>query len=473
MKHTYNFATKDELDIIHHNSMRALAEVGVVYACDQAIQIFKDHGFKTDGNTVFMTEADVLKALETVPKTYKWHGRNGFVTIGGGESVLAPTYGSVFILENGEYHNATKRDFVNFTKLVATSTALDVSNPNVMTTSFMPSEVQSNWAQATVLALDEKPAIGMVDGTKSAQDSIAMTQEFLGIYDEPVVAGLINTASPCHVSKAMSEALIEYAKAGQIVFISSSSMPGLTCPGSLGSLLMLNNAEVLSGIVLSQLVNPGAPAIYGIQSHGCDLRFMTPCVGSPEESLIWSATKSLGDYYGIPVRTGGSSGDSKQVDMQAGVESFSTMWFSMFSGADLIVHAAGGMDQDCSLSYDKFIYDEEIIHSCKRIMQGIEITEDSMLYDCLAAAGPGGGFVDLPDDLLEDSFDYYREETLNLLCATHKAHAPWIDGGCEQVTDRTKKIYEQRIENFKAPELEPERLEILKKYVPEDILVLE
>ena len=472
MKFTYDFATKDELDIIHRNSMRALAEVGVVYACDAAIQIFKDHGFKTDGNTVFMTEEQVMKALETVPRTYKWHGRNGYVTIGGKDSVLAPTYGSVFILEDNEYHGATKRDFMNFTKLVSTSPALDVSNPNIMDSTFMPAEVQSNWAQATVLALDTKPAIGMVDGTKSAQDSIAMTQEFLGIYDEPVLAGLINTASPCHVSKAMSEALIEYAKAGQIMFISSSSMPGLTCPGSLGSLLMLNNAEVLSGIVLSQLVNPGSPAIYGIQSHGCDLRFMTPCVGSPEESLIWAATRSLGDYYGIPVRTGGSSGDSKQVDMQAGVESFSTMWFSLLSGADLIVHAAGGMDSDCSLSYDKFIYDEEIILSCKRILQGIDISEDSMLYDCLVAAGPGGGFVDLPDDLLDDSFEYYREETLTLQCATHKPHAAWISDGCEKVTDRTKKIYEQRIANFKTPDIEPERLEVLKKYVPEELLEL-
>ena len=472
MKHTYDFATKEELDIIHRNSMRALAEIGVVYACDAAVQIFKDHGFKTDGNTVFMTEADVLKALETVPKTYKWHGRKGYVTIGGGEPVLAPTYGSVFVLEDGEYHNATKRDFLNFVKMTATSPALDVSNPNIMDSSFMPGEVQSNWAQAMVLALDEKPAIGMVDGAKSARDSIAMTQGFLGIYDEPVVAGLINTASPCHVSAAMGEALIEYAKAGQIMFISSSSMPGLTCPGSLGSLLMLNNVEVLSGIVLSQLVNPGSPAIYGIQSHGCDLRFMTPCVGSPEESLIWSATKSLGDYYGIPVRTGGSSGDSKQVDMQAGVESFSTMWFSLLSGADLIVHAAGGMDQDCSVSYDKFIYDEEIILSCKRILRGIDITEDSMLYDCLKEAGPGGGFVDLSDDLLDDSYDYYREETLALQCATHKAHAPWINDGCEKVTDRTKKIYEKRIAEYQMPELEPERLEVLKKYVPEEVLDL-
>ena len=469
MQHKYDFATKEELDIIHNASMKALAEVGVIYESDAAIQVFTDHGFKTDGHKVFMTENDVWNALKTAPKQFNWHGRKGHVTIGGGKPVLAPTYGSVFVLEDGKYHNAEKRDFLNFVKMTATSPALDVSNPNIMDSSFM-GEVNSNWAQATVLALDERPAIGMVDGTKNAQDSIAMTQEFLGIYDEPVVAGLINTASPCHVSAAMGEALIEYSKAHQIMFISSASMPGLTCPGSLGSLLMLNNAEVLSGVVLSQLVSPGAPVIYGIQSHGCDLRFMTPCVGSPEECLIWSATKSLGNYYGIPVRTGGSSGDSKQVDMQAGVESFSTMWFSLLSGADLIVHATGGMDQDCSVSYDKFIYDEEIILSCKHILRGIEISEESMLYDCLAYAGAGGGFMDLPEDLMDDSYEYYQDETLVLQCATHKAHAKWIDTGEEQVTERTKKIYEKRIAEFEMPELDKDHRDVLTKYIDADLL---
>ncbi|MDO5408925.1 MAG: trimethylamine methyltransferase family protein [Lachnospiraceae bacterium] len=470
MKHVYQFATKEELDIIHEYTMKTLEEVGVKFCCEEALEIFRQHGFKTVGETVYMTEKDVMKALETTPKQFDWYGRSGHITVGDGSSICAPTYGPIFILEDGNFHPVEKRDFLNFVKLAATSPALDVSNPNLCDIGFMPQEVCSNWAQAAVMLHDTHPMIGMVDGKQSAIDSIKMAQDFLGIKDKPVVAGLISTSSPCHVSTAMCEALIEYSREGQIMFISSSSMPGLTCPGSLGSLLMLNNAEVLSTIVLTQLINAGVPVIYGIQSHGCDLRYMTPCVGSPEQSLIFAATKSLGNYYGLPVRTGGSSGDSKQVDMQAGAESFSTAFNTILSGADLVVHACGGMDQDCSLSYDKFIYDEEIILSCKRIMRGFEISEESMLFDCVKEAGPGGGFMNLSDDNLADSFDYYREETSVLNCATHMAHATWLDKGSQSVTDRTKAIYTRRLEEYRMPDVEKERFEVLAKYVPAELL---
>ena len=470
MKYKYDFASKQELDIIHKYAMKTLEEVGVRYHDDAGLEIFKKHGFKVEGETVFITEDAVWKALETVPKQYDWYGRNGHVTIGGGKTICAPTYGNINVLENGDYHPVGKTDYLNFLKLVATSPVLDVANPNLADFSFIQKEHGSNWAQAMTLMHDTHPTVGMVDGTKSAHDSITMTQEFLGIYDKPVVAGLISTSSPLHVSGAMVQALIEYSEKNQIMFMSSAAMPGLTSPGSLGSMLMLNNAEILSAIVLSQLINPGVPVMYGIQSHGSDLRYVTPCVGSPEQSLIFAATKSLGNYYGLPVRTGGLSGDSKQVDMQTGVESFSTGFVTLHSEADFMVHACGGMDQDCTISYDKFIYDEEVIQSCRRILMGIEITEEAMLFDCVKEIGPGGNFMSLSEDNLDDSFEYYQDETLKLTCASHNTSSSWLAEGKETVLDRTTAIYQKRLEEYQMPEMDKDQFDVLKKFVPEEML---
>ena len=114
-----------------------------------------------------MTEKDVWAALETAPKTFDWYGRKGHVTVGGGKTICAPAYGPVYILEDGAFHRAEKRDFLNFAKLHASSKVLDVSNPNMMDFNFMPPEHASNWAMATTLMLDERPAIGMVDGRKT------------------------------------------------------------------------------------------------------------------------------------------------------------------------------------------------------------------------------------------------------------------------------------------------------------------
>lgn len=438
--------------------MKLLENNGMHFAHDPSVEIFKKHGFKTDGKIVYMTEKDVQNALKTTPRTFDWHGRKSHVTVGGGETICAPVYGPVFILEDGEFHGATQRDFLNFTKLHATSEVLQVSNPNMMDLSFMPLDICSNWAMATTLMMDERPAIGMVDGTKSARDSITMTQEFLGIYDKVVLGGLISVASPCCYTDAMCESLIEYATARQAVFITPSSINGLTAPGSLASLLLLNNTEVLAGVVLSQLINPGAPVIYGIQSHGSDLRHAVPCVGSPEQCLIFSAAKAMGSYYNLPVRTGGSSGDAKLVDMQAGVESFSTMYATLQSGADLMIHSCGGMDSDCTLSYDKFIYDEEVLQSVQRILRGIEVTEATLLYDEILEVGPG-------HDFLGYSLDEYKNDFIHPWVPNRVSHSGWLAHGAETITQRTKKIYTKRLAEYRMPELEKERRGVLEKFV--------
>lgn len=467
MKNIYNFATKEELDLIHEYSMKLLEENGVEFICDQVMEIFNAHGFRTEGKKVFMGEKDVMKALKTAPKSYDWYGRNSYVTVGGGKSILAPCYGPPHILEDGEFHVPEKRDFLNFTKLQATSKVLDVSNPNVMAIPFLPPNVASNWAMATVLMLDERPAIGMVDGRQSAIDSIKMTQDFYGIYDKTVVSGLINIASPGRYTEHMCESLIEYAKAGQAVFITPSAMNGLTAPFTIASLLLLNNAEILAGIVLAQLINPGTPVIYGNQSHGSDLRYAAPTVGSPEQCLIFSAVKAFGDYYGLPVRTGGSSCDAKQVDMQAGMEAFSTMYATLHSGADMVIHACGGMDSDGTLSYDKFIYDEEIILSVQRILRGIEVTEDTLCYDEIVKVGPGGNFL---SESTGKSMKRYRSDYATLQIPNRVSHAVWLSKGSETITQRTKAIYQKRLEEYCMPELDNERRKILEKYVAKELL---
>ena len=470
MKHTYDFATKQELDLIHKYSMKTLEESGAKFMSTEVIEIFKSHGFRTEDDVVFITEQDVMNALKTCPSSFDWYGRTSSVKIGGGKSILAPAYGPVFVLEDGAYHKCDQRDYLNFTKLHATSKVLDVSNPNMLDFNFMPSQYASNWAMATTLMLDERPAIGMVDGKKNASDSIKMAQEFYGIYDKTVVVGLISVASPVHFSGSMCEGLIEYAKAGQGVFITPSSLNSLTVPGSLASLLMINNVEVLAGVVLAQLINPGTPVIYGNQSHGCDLRYAAPTMGSAEQCLIFSAAKAMGQYYNLPVRTGGSSCDAKLVDIQAGVESFSTMYFTLQSGADLMVHACGSLDSDNSLSYDKFIVDEESVVACQRINRGIEITEETLLYDCVKEIGPGGTFLDLSDDLLVDCTDAYRNDYTSPTIANRVGRSLWESNGRETMEQRASKAWKKRVADYEMPQLDAAQRAILEKYVPKELL---
>lgn len=471
MKHSYNFAKKEELDLIHKYSMRSLEQTGVKFMCREAVEIFASHGFRTEGDTVFMTEADVMAALKTCPRTFEWVGRGSSVTIGGGETICAPSYGPVMMLEDEKYHHVDKRDYLNMAKLNASSKVMHCSNANMMDFNFIPAQYASNWAFATVLMHDTRPAMGMVDGRKNALDSIKMAQEFYGIYDKCLLLGLISIVSPFHYSEAMCEALIEYAKAGQGVYITPSALNSLTVPGSLASMLLVNNTEVLAGIVLTQIINPGTPIIYGNQSHGCDLRYATPSMGCPEQALIFSSVKAFGDYYNIPVRTGGSSCDAKYVDMQAGVESYAMMYATLESGADLMVHSCGSLNSDNALSYDKYIYDEEILLSVLHILRGLEVSEETLCYDQIVEVGCGGTFLDLEDELLDACTEAYRNDYMMMSIPSRDGHGNWEYRGCETVLQRTEKAWKKRIVDYVMPAISDEQLAVLCKYVPKELLL--
>ena len=73
----------------------------------------------------------------------------------------------------------------------------------------------------------------------------------------------------------------------------------------LAGTLVVHNAEVLGGIVLAQLVNPGTPCMYGSSTTIFDMKHGTATVGAPEFGMINAALAELAHYYEVPVTVGG------------------------------------------------------------------------------------------------------------------------------------------------------------------------
>ena len=101
MRLKYDFADKKELDLINEYSMKMMEENGIIFACDEILEMFRAHGFRTDGQIVYMTEKDVREALKTCPATFEWYGRKSHLTVGGGKTICAPSYGPIYLLEDG------------------------------------------------------------------------------------------------------------------------------------------------------------------------------------------------------------------------------------------------------------------------------------------------------------------------------------------------------------------------------------
>src|SRR5439155_9140617 len=148
--------------------------------------------------------------------------------------------------------------------------------------------------------------------------SRGMTREEMA--QSPGVITIISVNSPRRFDEAMSDGLMTMSEFGQAVVVTPFTLMGAMTPVTLAAALTQQNAEALSGIVLTQLVRPGAPVVYGAFTSNVDMRSGAPAFGTPENALSSLAARQLARLYGHPYRDSNAS-SSTEVDAQAAYES--------------------------------------------------------------------------------------------------------------------------------------------------------
>ena len=113
MKAYEKYISKEDIQKIHETSLKVLSEVGVIFEHPEVVELFKKHGARVDGNTVYMDEKFVMDALSTIPSSFTVENSKGNHTFGGGSRVLMPAVGSIYLLEDGKIHKMTNDDTVN------------------------------------------------------------------------------------------------------------------------------------------------------------------------------------------------------------------------------------------------------------------------------------------------------------------------------------------------------------------------
>lgn len=460
MKVNGNFLSIEEIEKIHAMSVRVLAEKGFELEDPSAIETFKKHGAKVDGCIVYIDEAMLKSALSSVPSVFEINGRNGKkVLIGEEHTVIAPVSGPVYVRRGDDLHRNTAEDYKNFQKMHHNSPVMDMLNPNLIEPGDIPREVVRNYQMAVCLKYTDKPLIGLTTSPEDSVNSIEMIQRFYGKKDN-VTLGIINVISPLKYDHTMLAAVRLYAERKQPMMFACCSLPGATSPVSLFGTMVVNNAEVLAGIVYSQLLQPGVAVLYGNTSGSCDLRFATPSIGSPETALFIYASAAMAQYYNIPCRTGGSLSDAKTVDWQAGVESVLTMMPSLMSSSNFILHACGVMDSFNTISYEKYILDEQNIEMIRKVTNGIRFGDAEEEYANIAEVGPGGQFLQSMHTMMNLRKEIYTPKLFNKM-----GYLSWQNSGAKTVQELALAEAERRIESYVPVGITPEQEQILRSYI--------
>jgi trimethylamine--corrinoid protein Co-methyltransferase len=283
---------------------------------------------------------------------------------------------------------------------------------------------------------------------------------FGGKQDQPVTMGLINPLSPLGYGTEMIEALVAYAQANQPVMIAALIMAGSTGPITLAGVLAIQNAELLAGIVLAQLISPGLPCLYGATSTNIDLRTGALAIGSPELSVCLSAHAQLARFYGLPSRGGGALTDASITDAQSGYESMFSLLTTINSGIDFVLHSGGIISSYLGFSYEKFVMDDEICGMLRHYHRGIQVTPETLAYQVIEHVGPGGHFLGEDHTLERCRTEFWQPDLFD-----RSGLEAWWEGKGLDTTARATQRWQGLLADHEDPHLEPTIVRQLQSYV--------
>jgi trimethylamine--corrinoid protein Co-methyltransferase len=170
-------------------------------------------------------------------------------------------------------------------------------------------------------------------------------------------------------------------------------MMGGTAPVTLAGAVALGNAEMLSGLVLHQLKNPGAPFLYGHGVHHLDMKHMISVYGAaPEFQLARLLAAEMGRFYGLPVWGYAGHSDSKLADGQAAADAQATVLVALLAKTNLN-HDVGYLESGLTGSPEMMVLTNEIISLSRKFVEGVRLDDEALALDVIHQVGPGGDFL--------------------------------------------------------------------------------
>jgi len=459
--------SREELDRLHTSTLEIFGRVGVALHDPEAVEIFRKHGARTEGNKVFPDEKLLSQALETAPAEFFLQGRNPQrrVKIGGDSMALVPAYGAPFIITpQGEMRPALMADYDVFCKLVQTSDHLDMNGYLMVEPSDAAPGLSYLEMMLSNLLLCDRPFMGAQTNRRASREAIQMAALACGgeepLRANPPMLPIISVMSPLHYSAEMAGSLIEYARAGLPVMCASAAMAGSSGPVTLAGVLALDNAESLAGLILTQLVNPGNPFIYGATSAPMDMRSGGMCIGAVETSLLVSGTIQLARFYNLPSRSGGTLTDAPFPDFQAGVESTLGLTTAVRGGANFILHAAGILGSFIAMSFEKFLLDEELCGMVRKLVSPLDLSTEAIDLEMIQKVGVGGHYLTQPKTFKLCRTEFFLPKVFN-----RTTPGQWTQAGRPRPEENAAKVLEARLAAYRKPDIDPGLEADLKRFV--------
>jgi trimethylamine---corrinoid protein Co-methyltransferase len=459
----------DELESIHVASLRVLSEIGMDFLDPDARELLRAAGASVEpGSTrVRFDPAMVVERIETAPASFTLHARNPARDLEIGDGWIAfGTVGSppnVADLDRGR-RIGNREDYQNLLRLgQSLETVHFLAGYPVEPVDIHPG-VRHLHATYDALTLMDKAIHAYSLGRQRNIDCLEMVRIARGVDDatidrEPSVFTVVNSSSPLRLDTPMLQGIMEFAARNQVVCITPFTLAGAMAPVTLAGALAEQNAEALAGMVLTQVVRPGAPVIYGGFTSNVDMQSGAPAFGTPEYMRTAMIGGQLARRYHVPYRSSNVSA-ANALDAQAAYESVFSLWGAVMGGVNLLMHGAGWMEGGLHASYEKMILDAELLGMVEAFLDPVTVDADSLAFEAMTEVGPGGHFFGA-----QHTQSRYKTAFHKPMLSDWRNYETWQEAGSPEVPSKANRIWKELLAAYEPPPMDPAIAEELEAFV--------
>jgi len=464
----------DQIDRIHQAALEMLMNTGVLVKAEEARRLLAQAGAQVDDETMICRiPGDIVEeALKTAPSSFTVHGRDpaNNVDVSTTSVHIEPMIGRLncYDYAAGQARPTTLEDVGDLIKIADAMPNYHLLHSGAIMPQIdgIPIRATHVYGYLESVRNSTKPVKATSRERILAEDCLRMVAVVAGGEEElrqrPCTFTTDNPVAPLHHDKDQMEGALLFAEYGIPIDVTSEPQAGATSPVTIAGLLAQQTADVISGIAIIQLKNPGNPVWYGTCGSIMDMRVGRIAIGAVEMGLINVASAQIAHSYNIPCRGTASATDSKELDFQAGYEKTAVMTMAVLGGVNKIFYP-GTMEGALTVSKEGLVLDNEIAGAIYRTLEGIDVVDDTLGVQLAQAVGPGGHYLNQ-----RHTMQFIRQEHFMPLLADRQIRERWEAAGQKTMVAKAHDTVAQILAEHEVAPL-PEKTEEELKRIVRDI----
>jgi trimethylamine:corrinoid methyltransferase-like protein len=371
----------EQIQITHEASLKVLSATGLRVESSRAREVFAKGGKSVQINDERVTfDRDVVEwAIRSAPSTYDVYNRLGekVFTLGDGPTRFGNGVTNLFYQDP-----ASDRIFPFARKHMELGVRLAQSLPeyDVISTLGVLRDIDPSvadlFAVLEMLANSTKPLVLLISDEKLFPQVLQLIETLhRDVGDKPFIIPYLNPVTPLKINEGTSDKLLDSIDHGIAAIYSNYGMAGMSTPITPAGALTFLNAELLAGVVLSQLAKEGAPIICGSLPAYFDMKTMVDFMDM-QSFLINLGCAEMMAHYGIPHAGTSGSGEGWGADLLAAGVNWTNHLTSLMGKSGLAPFVGSGLNSKCYMPAQT-VYANDVIAQARIFSQGFPLNEQT------------------------------------------------------------------------------------------------